>query len=215
MTVRILVADDHALFRAGLRALLETAPDFEVVGEAEDGAAAVALAERIEPDVVLMDLRMPGMDGVAATAAMRTRVPRARVLVLTTFDDDVSVFQAIAAGACGYLLKDTPRERLFEGVRAAAAGHSPLEPSVASKLVAQVAGMAERGAATVAAVAGVSERELDVLRLLVKGSSNKEIASTLRITEGTVKNHLTNVFEKLGVTDRTQAALRARELGLA
>jgi DNA-binding NarL/FixJ family response regulator len=198
-----------------LRALLDTAPDLEVVGEASDGAEAIKLAERLDPDVVLMDLRMPGMDGVAATAALRARAPRARVLVLTTFDDDVSVFQAIAAGACGYLLKDTPRANLFEGVRAAAAGHSPLEPSVASRLVAQVAGMAARGTASLAALAGVSERELDVLRLLARGSSNKEIASALRITEGTVKNHLTSVFEKLGVTDRTQAALRARELGIS
>lgn len=214
-TIRVLLADDHALFRAGLRALLSTAGDLEVVGEASNGAEALELAQELDPDVLLMDLRMPGTDGVAATAAVRELAPRTRVLVLTTFDDDASVFQAVAAGACGYLLKDTPRDRLFEGVRAAAAGHSPLEPSVASKLVAQVAAIAGRGSVSLAsAVAGISERELAVLGHLVRGASNKEIAVSMRITEGTVKNHLTSAFEKLGVADRTQAALKARELGI-
>jgi DNA-binding NarL/FixJ family response regulator len=215
--IRVVVADDQALFREGLRVLLGTAGDVEVVAEAADGAAAVKACESLRPDVVLMDLRMPGVGGVEATRLVRERAPATRVLVLTTFDDDASVFDALAAGALGYLLKDTPPARLFEALRAAARGESLLEPAVASKVVAQFARLAEASpthAATAARSAGLSDREVDVLRRLAAGESNKEIASALRIAEGTVKNHLTNVFEKLGVGDRTQAALAAKRLGI-
>ncbi|MBX7197494.1 MAG: response regulator transcription factor [Sandaracinaceae bacterium] len=212
--LRVLLVDDQALFREGLALLLGTSPELEVVGEAADGRAAAERAATLRPDVVLMDLRMPGTDGVAGTRAIRAVAPDSKVLVLTTFDDDESVFDAISAGAVGYLLKDASRDDLVGAIRAAARGQSPLTPAVAAKLVARVAALQQTSAAS-ARLEGMSERELEVLRLVARGASNKEIASELRITEGTVKNHLTHVFEKLGVSDRTQAALLARDAGLA
>jgi DNA-binding NarL/FixJ family response regulator len=212
--IRVLIADDQALFREGLRKVLE-ANGLEVVGEASDGEEAVQLASESAPDVVLMDLRMPGLDGVGATRRI-AQLPRApRVLVLTTFDDDASVFDALRAGALGYLLKDTQSTRLVEAVELATCGHAWLQPSVAAKVVSEFARSTPApGKRDVAADLGLSEREIAVLRGLAEGASNKEIASALRIAEGTVKNHVTNIFGKLKVHDRTQAALRARELGL-
>jgi len=212
---RVLIADDQALFREGLRKVLE-ANGLAVVGEAADGEDAVRLAIEHAPDVVLMDLRMPVMDGVAATRQI-AQLPRApRVVALTTFDDDASVFDALRAGALGYLLKDTQSTKLIEAIELAARGHAWLQPSVAAKVVSEFARTPPASCKRdVAADLGLSEREVAVLRQLAGGASNKEIAVALRIAEGTVKNHVTNIFGKLKVHDRTQAALRARELGLA
>ena len=217
--IRILLADDQALFREGLHTLLSVQPDLEVVGEAGNGEEAVHLANTLHPDVVLMDLQMPVLDGVAATRQLRTACPACRVIVLTTFDDDEYVFDGLRAGAMGYLLKDTPSAKLVEAIRAAARGESFLEPSVAAKVVAEFTRLSP-APGPAAAHAGqplaepLSERELEVLRLVAQGASNKEIAAALFIAEGTAKNHLTNILGKLGVTDRTQAALKAKELGL-
>jgi len=212
---RVLIADDQALFREGLRKVLE-ANGLEVVGEAANGEEAVQLTIERTPDVVLMDLRMPVMDGVGATRQI-AQLPRApRVVALTTFDDDASVFDALRAGALGYLLKDAQSTKLIEAIELAARGHAWLQPSVAAKVISEFARTAPvPGKRDVAGDLGLSEREVAVLRQLASGASNKEIAVTLRIAEGTVKNHVTNIFGKLKVHDRTQAALRARELGLA
>jgi DNA-binding NarL/FixJ family response regulator len=211
---RVLIADDQALFREGLRKVLE-ANGFEVVGEAADGEEAVRMAAEYAPDVVLMDLRMPVLDGVGATRRIAQNPRAPRIVVLTTFDDDASVFDALRAGALGYLLKDTQSVRLVEAVELAARGHAWLQPSVAAKVVSEFARSPPApGKRDVAADLGLSEREVAVLRELAGGVSNKEIAIALRIAEGTVKNHVTNIFGKLKVHDRTQAALRARELGL-
>ncbi len=213
MTVRVLLVDDQALFREALAMLLGVHPDIEVVGEAGDGADALAKVATVGPDVVLMDLRMPVLDGVAATRRLRVEHPGVRVIALTTFDDDEDVFAALRAGAVGYLLKDVSSARLVEAVLAAARGESVLQPSVAAKLVARIA---EEPAPVRPAplVVPLSERELEVVRLLAQGRSNREIAGALYLAEGTVKNHVTNVLGKLGARDRTQAALRAHELDL-
>jgi DNA-binding NarL/FixJ family response regulator len=214
--VRVLLADDQALFREALATLLGVRTDVEVVGEAGNGAVALDLAAQLAPDVVLMDLHMPVLDGVAATRRLRVEHPAVQVLALTTFDDDQDVFAALRAGAVGYLLKDVPSERLVEGILAAARGESVLQPSVAAKVVARVARMPEDPPAPrpQPLVVPLSDRELEVLRLLAAGSSNREIAGELFLAEGTVKNHVTNVLAKLGARDRTQAALRGRALGL-
>lgn len=212
--IRIMLVDDQAMFREGLRTLLATQPDFEVVGEAADGAEALRLCPDVQPDVVLMDLRMPHLGGVAATRRLRAAHPDVRVLVLTTFDDDEDIFEGLRAGALGYLLKDASSAKLFEAVRAAARGESFLQPSVAAKVVAEFARLAEGPPHDLPTVDALSDRELEVLRLVAQGASNKEVASALYIAEGTVKNHLTNIFSKLDVRDRTQAALKARSLGL-
>ena len=215
--IRVLLADDQALFREGLRTLLSVQPDFEVVGEAGNGEEAVRLAAALSPDVVLMDLRMPVLDGVAATRRLSAALPGCKVIVLTTFDDDEYIFEGLRAGALGYVLKDVASDVLFEAVRAAARGESVLQPSVAAKVVAQFARLADRSTRSQPArslVEPLSERELEVLALIAEGKSNKEIAAVLYIAEGTVKNHVTNILGKLGVRDRTQAALRVHELGL-
>ena len=214
--IRLLVADDQPLFREGILMLLAADPALEVVGEAGDGAQAIALARELAPDVILMDLRMPGVDGVAATGQILAEQPRIRVLVLTTFDDDDSVFQALRAGAVGYLLKDASSAELRRAVREAAAGESPLQPAIASKVVAELTRRMAQDPRPIGAPRDglLSEREREVLRLIGAGASNKQIAARLCIAEGTVKNHVTHIFEKLGVDDRTQAALRARELGI-
>ncbi|RXK55206.1 response regulator transcription factor [Oleiharenicola lentus] len=214
--LRLLLVDDQSLFREALRTLLSLQPDFEIVAEAENGERAITLAKAHRPDVVLMDLRMPVMGGVESTRRLLQAVPSARVVVLTTFDEDEEVFEALRAGANGYLLKACSADKLCESVRAAAKGASVLEPSVAARMMAEVNRAATREGRKVAPALSdpLTDRELAVLRLLAAGRSNKEIGGELGITEGTVKNHMTNVLGKLGVLDRTQAALRARELGL-
>lgn len=205
MTTRILLADDHPVVRAGLAMLLGAEPDLEVVGEAADGAEAVARAEALQPDVVLMDLRMPVLDGAGATEQLRRRVPHARVLVLTTYDTDGDIIRAVEAGATGYLLKDTPRQQLAEAVRAAARGETVLAPPVAARLVRQL---------RTPAAESLTRRELEVLGLVARGLSNPEIGRSLVISEATVKTHLLRVFAKLGVDDRTRAVTVALERGL-
>ena len=221
--IRLLLVDDQSLFREALRTLLSLQPDFEIVAEAPDGEQAVALATQLQPDVILMDLRMPVMNGVEATrrilgGAQRGGRSVSRVIVLTTFDEDTEVFEALRAGAVGYLLKASSAEKLCGAIRAASQGASVLEPSIAAKLMAGVdraaAHESKRPAAAAPLADPLSARESEVLQLLATGCSNKEIGTKLRISEGTVKNHMTNVLGKLGVLDRTQAALRARELGL-
>ena len=214
--VRVLLVDDQALFREALATLLGVRDDIEVVGEAANGAEAIDRAAELHPDVVLMDLRMPVLDGAAATRRLRAEQPGVRVIALTTFDDDADVFAALRAGAVGYLLKDVSSARLVEAVLAASRDESVLQPSVAAKVVARFAQLPADDPAPPPQplVVPLSERELDVLRLLAEGRSNREIASTLFLAEGTVKNHVTNVLAKLNARDRTQAALRAHALGL-
>lgn len=213
--VRVLVVDDQTLFRAGLRTLLSTRPEVEVVGEADNGQTALAVAAQTRPDVALMDLKMPVLDGVSATRRLRVQLPTCRVVALTTFEDDELVFEGLRAGAVGYLLKDAPLPRLIEAILAASRGESVLQPSVASKVIAELSRLSSTTPAAPSELAGLSEREREVLALIARGASNKEIASALFLAEGTVKNHVTNILTKLGVGDRTQAALRARELGLS
>lgn len=214
--IRILLADDQSLFREGLRLVLSARPDFQVVGEAANGLEAVDLTQRLKPQVVLMDLRMPQLGGVEATRRIRAAHADCQVIVLTTFDDDDEVFDALRAGAGGYLLKDAPPEKLADAIRAAARGESFLQPSIAAKVVAEFARLSpvRPVGSRPPLVEPLSARECEVLRQLAAGKSNKEIATALDLAEGTVKNHLTNIFGKLGVLDRTQAALLARELGL-
>ncbi len=207
--IRIVVADDHPIVRAGIVGLLETAPGIEVVGEAADGAEAVALAASEHPDLVLMDLRMPGVDGASATASIVAAGGGTRVLVLTTYETDDHILAAIEAGASGYLLKAAPQAEILAGIRAVAAGETVLAPSIAAKLVSRV-----RADAASVAPPTLSPREREVLVLVAEGRSNPEIAKALYIGEATVKTHLLHVFEKLGVNDRTRAVTRAMELGL-
>ncbi|WP_328293915.1 response regulator transcription factor [Kineococcus sp. NBC_00420] len=206
--IRVLVVDDHRLVRAGLAALLQAADDIDVVAEAADGAEAVRRASEAEPDVVLMDLSMPVMDGVAATTAVLAAVPTTAVVVLTSFIDQSQVQQALAAGAVGYLLKDSEPRDVLAGVRAAAAGHAPLDPRVARALLP---GSAPARPAAAPLGAGLSERERDVLRLIAQGLANKQIARSLGISEHTVKVHVGRVLRELGVSGRTAAALWAQE----
>jgi DNA-binding NarL/FixJ family response regulator len=215
--IQILLVDDQALFREGLRTILSVRSDLEVVGEAANGQEALQLAHALRPAVILMDLRMPVLDGVAATRRLSAELPQCRVIVLTTFDDDEYVFEGLRAGAVGYLLKDVPSEKLVEAIRTAARGETFLQPSVAAKVVAEFTRLSNShppASSGPALVEPLSDRELEILKLVATGASNKEISSRLIITEGTVKNHLTNILGKLGVRDRTQAALKAKELGL-
>ena len=213
--IRILIADDQALFREGLRTLLSTRPEVEVVGEAANGVEAVDLVAQTNPAVVLMDLRMPVLDGIQATARIRERFPDVPVLVLTTFEDDANLFGALRAGAAGYLLKDVSSETLLAAIHAATRGESFLQSTVTGRVVAAFTKlMAPGGARPEALVVGLSPREREILTQVSAGASNKEIADRLCLAEGTVKNHVTNILAKLDVRDRTQAAIRARELGL-
>lgn len=215
MSIRLLLVDDQALFREGLRTLLSVYPDLEVVGEAVNGEEALQRVEMLHPDVVLMDLRMPVLDGVTATRRLKERRLSSRVIILTTFDDDEYVFDGLRAGAVGYLLKDVSSEKLVEAIRATARGDSFLQPNIAAKLVAEFARMEETPTPQAQQlVEPLSGRELEILALVAEGASNKEIAARLFIAEGTVKNHVTNILSKMGVRDRTQAALKAREMGL-
>ncbi|PZA08494.1 MULTISPECIES: response regulator transcription factor [unclassified Meiothermus] len=203
--LRILIADDHPIVRAGLVGLLSTQEGFEVVGEASNGLEAVQMADALRPDVVLMDLRMPGMDGTAATRAIRSRFPEVQVLVLTTYDTDAEIVRAIEAGAIGYLLKDVPREELYKAIHASAQGESVLSPPVAARLLGRMRAPSDET---------LSTRELEVLSLVAKGLSNKEIGRQLKISEATVKTHLLHTFGKLGVDDRTAAVTVALERGI-
>jgi DNA-binding NarL/FixJ family response regulator len=216
MAIRVLLVDDQALFREGLETLLSVHKDIQVVGQASNGRDAVEIAAKVHPDVVLMDVRMPILDGVRATRLLKEAQPQCRVIVLTTFDDDEYIFDALRTGAAGYLLKDVASARLVEAIRATARGESILEPSVAAKVIAEFTRVSSMvpSAQMEQLVEPLSERELEILSWIARGASNKEIADQLFIAEGTVKNHVTHILGKLGVRDRTQAALKARELGL-
>ena len=206
MPIRILIADDHSVVRQGLRMFLALDPELDVVGEAADGAEALRLARDLQPDVVLMDLLMPVMDGITATSAIRQAVPDTEVLALTSVLEDASVTGAVRAGAIGYLLKDTQADELRRAIKAAAAGQVQLSPQAAARLMREV--RAPESPET------LTERETDVLRLVARGKANKEIARDLAIGEKTVKTHVSNILAKLGVQSRTQAALYAVHLGL-
>jgi DNA-binding NarL/FixJ family response regulator len=205
--VRLVIVDDHPVVRDGLRGIFTGDPDFEVVGEAGNGTEALAVVASVDPDVVLMDLRMPGMDGVTATARLVEQGVRAKVLVLTTYDTDSDVLPAIEAGATGYLLKDARREDLLRAVHSAHRGESVLAPSVASKLIGQVR-------APTPAAEPLSQRELEVLGLIARGHTNKDAAAALFISEATVKTHLLHIYAKLGVKDRASAVATGYERGL-
>ena len=203
--IRILVCDDHPVVRSGLRGMIQSQPDLEVIAEASEGAQAVALAASLQPDIVLMDLRMPGMDGVTATEAIKSMHPSIHVLILTTYDTDADILRALEKGATGFLLKDEREDRLFDAIREAAGGRSPLAPGVASRLVERLRGDAD---------SHVSEREIEILMLVAQGQSNREIARELHISDSTVKAHMLHIFDKLGVTDRTAAVTTALRQGI-
>lgn len=206
--IRVLIADDHPVVRDGLIAMLGTQPDFVVVAEASDGREMVMQAMQHAPDVVLLDLEMPGLDGVEALQQLRARLPNARVLVFTAFDTDERIIGAIQAGAQGYLLKGAPREELFGAIRAVARGESLLQPAVQSRLLRHLREERDR-----APVESLTPREVQVLRLMAEGKTNKEIAAQLAITERTVKFHVGAILGKLGVGNRTEAVRRAAQLG--
>jgi DNA-binding NarL/FixJ family response regulator len=203
--IRLLIADDHPVVRDGLRAMLATQPDMELIGEAATGTEAVAQARALRPDVVLMDLQMPDLDGPGAIATLREQAPVVRVLVLTTYGTDADITRAVDAGATGYLLKDAPREQLFAAIRAAARGESVLSPSVATRVLGRMRAPAEEA---------LSPRELEILQAVARGLSNKDIGRQLYVSEATVKTHLLRVFSKLGVDDRTAAVTVALERGI-
>lgn len=210
MTIRVLVADDHAVVRTGLGQLLATAPDLELAGEAKDGQEAVVAAEAASPDVILMDISMPVLDGVEATRRIMARDPHARIVMLTSLADNRQILEALEAGASGYLLKHAAPDELLGAIRAAAAGDAPLDPKAARALLDSRRGPPADALPWLRGKA-LSAREQEVLRLVAQGLANKQIARRLGISERTVKAHLTNVFSALGVSDRTQAALWARD----
>ena len=212
--IRLLICDDQVFVCEGLRAILSTFPEIEVVGLACDGEEALRKVEALTPDIVLMDLKMPVMNGIQATRIIKQRYPEIRVLVLTTFDFDEWVFEAIRAGANGYLLKDTPREQLFAAIMGTVAGKGYIDPSVAPKLLDQLSGT-QPAATNLELTRLLSERELEVLKLLAEGKTNSEIAAQLFLSEGTIKNYVSAVFTKIGVSDRTQSTIFALRNGLA
>jgi DNA-binding NarL/FixJ family response regulator len=212
MSIRVLVADDEELVRTGLRLILDTESDIEVVAEASNGRQAVDMAKALRPDVVLLDIRMPELDGLEATRQLLGDQATCRVVILTTFDLDQYVYEALQAGASGFLLKDTPAHQLVTAIRAAAAGDALLAPSVTRRLIIEFTRRGPRAAP--AALQAVTDRELDVLRLLARGLSNAEIAKELYIGEGTVKTHVARLLAKLGVRDRVQAVVLAYQSGL-
>ena len=213
--IRVVIADDQQLLRAGFRVILQSEPGIEVVGEAEDGVDAIEKARTLRPDVVLMDIRMPKLDGLAATEHLMTFPDAPRVVVLTTFDENKYVVRALRAGAYGFLLKDAPASRLVAAVRAAAGGDALIEPSITRRLVEQFAAgpSGDEPAGIPAAVAALTERELEVLRLVARGLSNAEIAGEMVVAESTVKTHVARMLAKLGVRDRVQAVVLAYECG--
>lgn len=203
--IRLLISDDHPVVRAGIGGMLSGERDFEVVGEATNGSEAVALANRTKPDVILMDLRMPEMDGVEAISRIKERHPEINILVLTTYESDADIIRALERGATGYMLKDAPREDIFEAIRATAEGKSPLAPDVAARLVQRVREPADEI---------LSTREIEILELIAGGASNKDIAKRLWISDTTVKSHVLHIFNKLEVTDRTAAVTVALRRGI-
>lgn len=207
--IKVLLVDDQSLIREGLKALLELESDLEVIGEAENGRDAINLIAKLQPDVVLMDIRMPIMDGVAATREIRSSFSNVKVLVLTTFDNDEYVTAALQNGAMGYLLKDTPSEELAVAIRAVKKGYTQLGPGIAAKLMTQFSSATNANQTPPASLAELTPREKDVLRLIANGANNREIAQKLFISEGTVKNHVTNILNRLHLRDRTQAAIFA------
>src|SRR5262245_35027464 len=222
--IRVLIVDDQSLIRAGIQALLSRKPDIEVVGSARDGAEALRLAAALDPDVVLMDIRMPGMDGVEATRQLVAQQARAGIIILTTFHDDANVFSALAAGARGYLLKDTDHKELAQAIRVVAAGQALMPPEITARVLREFARLSTAGSAPAPAprpglqderLALLTDRELAILRLLGGGRTNQEISARLSISVGTVKNHISSILSKLDVRDRTQAGLFAQQAGLA
>ncbi|WP_345558748.1 response regulator transcription factor [Nonomuraea rosea] len=211
--VRVVIADDHLVVRTGFAELLDTQQDFEVVGTAADGSEAVRICRELTPDVVLMDVRMPVMDGIEATRRL-TGDGGPKVLILTTFDLDEYVYDALRAGASGFLLKDVTAERLFDAVRVIAAGEALLAPAVTRRLISEFTRMGPRSGAPAKALAALTPRETQVLRLVAEGLSNPEVAARLTVTEETVKTHVSRVLNKLGLRDRTQAVVAAYETGL-
>jgi DNA-binding NarL/FixJ family response regulator len=213
--IRVLIVDDQALFREGLNTILSVHEEFKVVGEAANGEEALRLAVQLQPQVILMDLRMPIMDGVRATQLISTQAPMCKVIVLTTFDDDESIFDGLRAGAVGYLLKDVASEKLFEAIRASARGEYFLLPSVTAKVMAEFSRISQaKPKSDEQLIEPLSGREIEILQLIAQGDSNKFIAEKLFIAEGTVKNHVTNILSKLGVKDRAQAVIRSKNLGI-
>jgi DNA-binding NarL/FixJ family response regulator len=221
--IKVLLVDDQTLIRQGIRLLLEIEPDIQVVGQAADGRTAIEQVEVLNPDVVLMDVRMPEMDGVAATRILNSSHPEVKVIILTTFEDDETVFDGLKAGARGYLLKDISSEEMAQAVRKVAAGEALIQSRITRKVLAEFSRMASVTEQRVPSKTGgfknslpiaLTERELEVLQALAHGLSNREIADQLVITEGTVKNHVSSLIEKMSVRDRTQAVLKAQELGL-
>jgi NarL family two-component system response regulator LiaR len=210
--IRVLICDDQDIVRQGLEVILSTASSIEVVGAAEDGARALELVSQTQPDVVLMDLKMPGMNGIVATQRIRDQFPEVKVLVLTTYDADEWVFDAIRSGASGYLLKDTPREELIRAIVGTASGKTHVDPDVAGKLFAHAARTAPEPKTKI--VEELSAREVEVLKLLARGLSNADIAQRLFLSEGTVRNYVSAILAKLDVADRTQAAILALRYGL-
>jgi DNA-binding NarL/FixJ family response regulator len=203
--IRLLVCDDHPVVRSGLKGMLRSQADFEVVGEAANGIRAVELVERLRPNVVLMDLQMPEMDGVTAIEKIKTAYPEIQILVLTTYDTDADVMLAVEKGATGFLLKDAPEHDLFDGIRNAAQGKAPLSPTVAARLMERLRGSAEEN---------LSEREVEILQLVAEGMNNKDVAKRLLVSEATVKAHMLHIFNKLGVNDRTAAVTSAVKRGI-
>ena len=208
--IKLLIVDDHPVVREGIGAMLKREPDFKIVGEASNGLEAVEQARELSPDVILMDLRMPEMDGVEAITRIKEAKPEVKFIILTTYSDDEYIFKGIAAGARAYLLKDAPREELFKAIRAVYRGESLIQPVVASRVLDKLAELSRKnpGAET------LSEREVEVLRLMAKGVSNSNIADELSITQSTVKTHITSIFQKLNVTTRTEAVTTALKRGI-
>jgi DNA-binding NarL/FixJ family response regulator len=212
--IRVIVADDQALVRAGFRAILEEQDDLEVVGEAEDGGQAVAISGELRPDVVLMDVRMPGVDGIEATQRLLRDGDAPRVLILTTFDLDEYVYEALKAGASGFLLKDAPRDQLVGAVRTVAAGDALLAPALVRRLIEDFVRRPAPGARSPTELDDLTERELEVLTLVARGLANAEIATRLFVSEATVRTHVTHILAKLRLRDRVQAVVLAYESGL-
>lgn len=212
--IRILLCDDQDIVTEGMGVILRAIRDFQVVGVARDGAQAITLTGQLQPDLILMDLRMPIMNGIQATHKLREQFPQVKVLVLTTYDDDEWVFDAIRAGASGYLLKDTPREQIVAAIRGTMTGATHVDPQVAGKLFAHISQPTHAAPVTSTLLSALSARELDILKLLASGLTNSEIADRLHLSKGTVQNYVSNIFVKLDVTDRTQAAVIALRHGL-